>query len=393
MHTPLDYSAAMRELDRLVAVGEDRVRRTTIGSSIQGRSLTMLDISDPNVTDDHKERAVLTAGHHGMEPGGVRGCLKTLGWLLEGEGQPLLKCLAVRCIPMVNPDGLVIDNARNANGVNLDMNYQAADGLTEPETKAVWEAVSEFQPEAAIDMHNFAATHSSVYIHPRDQTLEDEEIANRIAKRIYERCENNGFPMWEPAWLEGYPKNILSLSHRCHKEFHTFPIVPETNEAQFEPDEEAECGRIMVSSILELAAVTSPGQLEPGFPVRTIKNGHTADLYARGETAAQRRSSRIELWSHRNQIEIRDCLTKWRGHYQIVLEDSFCPQHGVGLRFRLPKWKKIAAVERDGVELSKSPLNGYQIREDAYSIYLYLDIGYFESRADVSVNYNNDARA
>ena len=67
MHTPLDYDSTMAELDRLTAVGGDRVHRQVIGSSVQGRHLIALDISNPRIEDDKKERAVLTAGHHGME--------------------------------------------------------------------------------------------------------------------------------------------------------------------------------------------------------------------------------------------------------------------------------------------------------------------------------------
>ncbi|HPA44969.1 MAG TPA: M14 family zinc carboxypeptidase [bacterium] len=388
MHTPLDYDAAIVELDRLVTAGGENVRKTVIGSSLDGRPLVMLDILESNVDETDVQRAVLTAGHHGMEPGGVRGCLKVLSWLIEGNGRSLLDCLHLRCIPMVNPDGLVIDNARNAHGANLDMNYQDEDGLTEPESKAVWKAVSEFQPDAEIDMHNYAATHSSVYIHPRGETPEDEEIAGRIVKRMYDRCAKHDFPMWEPAWLENYPANVISLCHRCYQEFHAFPIVTETNEAQFEPEEEAECGFLMASTVLDLAAETWPGHLDSGFPVQSVKSGYTTSLYARGKTAAERRANRIELWQHRDYLEVRDIWPETANRYRVVLEavkGYWTPRQGAGLRLRFPNGRTVRAVERDGIELEESPLDGYQVRTDSCSTYLYIDMSYLYGCTDVIV--------
>ncbi|HQO35954.1 MAG TPA: hypothetical protein PLG59_14925, partial [bacterium] len=55
------------------------------------------------------------------------------------------------------------------------------------------------------------------------------------------------------------------------------------------------------------------------------------------------------------------------------------------LRLRFPNGRTVRAVERDGIELEESPLDGYQVRTDSCSTYLYIDMSYLYGCTDVIV--------
>ncbi len=111
-------------------------RHFTYGTSVQGRDLEGIVISD-NVNDTEPEPEVrLAATIHGNEPPGLIMQLNFAEYLLSNYGQPghedvtdLVDNYEIHIMPLHNPDGYVADQRYNANGVDLNRNFPEPDPL------------------------------------------------------------------------------------------------------------------------------------------------------------------------------------------------------------------------------------------------------------------------
>ncbi|UCC93868.1 MAG: DUF2817 domain-containing protein, partial [Thermoplasmata archaeon] len=103
---------------------------TSIGTSVNGRELWTVRITDPNVPAAGKMRIYIDGEHHGNEQLGGELCILLIRHLLEDQTDPLVKRVLEESIvwvtPMLNPDGVARDRRGNANGVDLNRNYPFA---------------------------------------------------------------------------------------------------------------------------------------------------------------------------------------------------------------------------------------------------------------------------
>jgi predicted deacylase len=103
---------------------------TSIGSSVNGRELWTVRITDPNVPAEGKMRIYIDGEHHGNEQLGGELCILLLHHLLEDQTDPLVARVLQESIvwvtPMLNPDGNARDRRSNVNGVDLNRNYPYA---------------------------------------------------------------------------------------------------------------------------------------------------------------------------------------------------------------------------------------------------------------------------
>jgi hypothetical protein len=103
---------------------------TSIGSSVNGRELWTVRITDPNVPAEGKMRIYIDGEHHGNEQLGGELCILLLHHLLEDQTDPLVQRVLQESIvwvtPMLNPDGNARDRRGNANGIDLNRNYPFA---------------------------------------------------------------------------------------------------------------------------------------------------------------------------------------------------------------------------------------------------------------------------
>ena len=152
------------DLERFLADIRDNtlVDITTIGATVEGRSLEIVRIGNPSAP----HRLLLRARCHPWESGGnwvVQGLMKRL---LRGnaEAKKYLDRYCVYVLPMTNKDGVVRGRARyNSKGMDLNRQWdKPAVQTLAPENHALegWlqrMAAAGTLPELAIDFHNASA--------------------------------------------------------------------------------------------------------------------------------------------------------------------------------------------------------------------------------------------
>ncbi len=114
----LDYRSAI--------VGDQRVRSAeTIGRSLGGNPLHMLEVTSPLGSDQDKALVWAVARQHPGEPEGSHMMEGLINWLLGGsaEADALLESARVFLVPFLNPDGVLEGNQR-VNQAGLDLNRQ-----------------------------------------------------------------------------------------------------------------------------------------------------------------------------------------------------------------------------------------------------------------------------
>lgn len=105
----------------------DLVSVEVIGESIEGRPLYDVIVTNQNVPGP-KLAPILDGGHHANELGGIEIMLFTVDFLLQNHERnatvrEIVDTLEVHVVPLVNPDGYVVQTRGNALGVNLNRNY------------------------------------------------------------------------------------------------------------------------------------------------------------------------------------------------------------------------------------------------------------------------------
>ncbi|MEM8710189.1 MAG: M14 family zinc carboxypeptidase [Planctomycetota bacterium] len=184
-------------LDQVRADYPDLVTaKVSIGTSVQGRHLWMIKVSDNPDEDESEPEVLIDALHHGREPQSMQSTMFFLAWLLESYGSdPVATYLVnereIYFVPCVNPDGYEYNrflapnggglwrknrrsNGGGLFGVDLNRNYPfqwATTGSTsdpasivyhgpspgsEPEVQAMIQLVAQREFRTALTVHSFA---------------------------------------------------------------------------------------------------------------------------------------------------------------------------------------------------------------------------------------------
>ena len=146
----------------------DITRLESIGQSVQGRELWVIEISDnPGVNEIEPEFKYI-ANMHGDETVGRELSLYLIEWLVEGYGSDpratdIINNTDVFIMPTMNPDGFEMGQRYNANGIDLNRDFpdQFTDVSNttngrEPETRAVMEWTWEHHFVLSANMHGGA---------------------------------------------------------------------------------------------------------------------------------------------------------------------------------------------------------------------------------------------
>lgn len=131
-----------------------------LGESVKGKAI------DCYYFGSGPETVIFFGAFHGDEPESASLMFQFVAHL---QAHPeLLKDRTAVIVPVVNPDGLAIENRRNANQVDLNRNYPTSNWnsegwgtdywggpgpVSEPETKIVVELLERFQPDRIISVH------------------------------------------------------------------------------------------------------------------------------------------------------------------------------------------------------------------------------------------------
>ena len=114
-------------------------RTFTWGSSVQGRDLWGIVISDDVQNTEAEPEVRLSSTMHGDEPPGMVMLYNLAHYLVENYGQPgyddvtyLVDNYEIHIMPLHNPDGYIADTRANANSVDLNRNFPEPEGSSNP---------------------------------------------------------------------------------------------------------------------------------------------------------------------------------------------------------------------------------------------------------------------
>ncbi len=113
---------------------------TTIGNSVLGRPIEMVEITDASVPDSGKERVWIHTAVHPAETTAFFQMEGLIDWLgsSDPDAEALLDRVIFDIVPMANPDGVWLGNYRtNANSVNLENEWTAPYNSPQPEIVAM----------------------------------------------------------------------------------------------------------------------------------------------------------------------------------------------------------------------------------------------------------------
>lgn len=172
------YSEAVAELNSLASTYPSLTQLTSIGTSIEGRDIWALKISDNAAVDENEPEVLIMGNHHAREVISVIIPLYVATELLNGYGSnstytDWIDNREIWIIPTVNPDGLVYvettnlfwrKNRRGGYGVDINRNYDehwgyddiGSSGSTSNETYRGASPASEPETQA---VQNFMAAH------------------------------------------------------------------------------------------------------------------------------------------------------------------------------------------------------------------------------------------
>ncbi len=119
------FDEIVGDLDEMVSLFPSLITaKQSIGTSIEGRDIWMVKISDNPNANENEEEILYTGLMHAREPQGMASAMYFMWYLLENYGSDsvvdfLVDNRELYFIPCVNPDGYVYNEVTNPNGGGL----------------------------------------------------------------------------------------------------------------------------------------------------------------------------------------------------------------------------------------------------------------------------------
>lgn len=166
-----DWTPHEQELAFLGAVDKsDRVAVKEIGRTKQGRPLHRVELGYPRPVGARKARtrptALVVCSQHGNEPSGREACLKQLrdlAFSTDAKVIDLLKRTTWVFVPTANPDGRAANTRENTEPQDVNRDHLT---LTSLEAQAMAQVVKDYQPEVAMDLHEYGPSQPVIYDNP-----------------------------------------------------------------------------------------------------------------------------------------------------------------------------------------------------------------------------------
>ncbi len=150
-----------------VAADSPRARVKKIGTTRQGRTLNLVVLGAPAPRTSLEGRSqptlLFTCSQHGNEPAGREACMTTLRDLAFSDGPAtiaLLERATILFVPAANPDGRAANTRGNSDGTDINRDHIT---LATPEARAVAGVVRSWQPDIAIDLHEYGPSTPVLY--------------------------------------------------------------------------------------------------------------------------------------------------------------------------------------------------------------------------------------
>ncbi len=181
VYTPIPYPEIAPTLQE-IADTSNRVRFEVIGQSAGGLDMYLVTLTDPTAMGrlgryqairntmlkdpekaqllieklgDFKVPVFINASIHGDEAPGVDAAInliETLAYDDSPEVQAILDSVILLVNVVANPDGRVLNTRANANGFDLNRDFITQ---SQPETKAMVQVITEWNPMVVLDLHGF----------------------------------------------------------------------------------------------------------------------------------------------------------------------------------------------------------------------------------------------
>lgn len=190
----------------------------SIGKSSQGRDMQMMLITNTLKDDKGKKRIYIHGRIHPSETP-ASWCLEGLIDELTGDtdyAKALRDNAIFYILPFINPDGVALGYSRcNANGVNMEINYNREDSLTQQEVRNVKNFIMTTTYGGAnidlfLNFHSQVANYATFWLHTAETTskrFHKEEMtfsALSIDNNPYFERHCLSFSKIHPKYLEGY---------------------------------------------------------------------------------------------------------------------------------------------------------------------------------------------
>ncbi len=275
----LIYSEIIQQLDSMKLLFPNLIKtKETLGSSIEGREIYIVKISDNPDTDESDEPEVLyTALHHAREPQGMMTVIYYMWWLLENYGKDpeatyLVNNRQMWFVPVVNPDGYVYnqtlspiggggwrknrrDNGDGTFGVDLNRNYgpflmwNAPNGgsstskgsdtyrgpapFSEPETQAIRNFMQTQNIKTCFNYH----TYSNLLIYPWGYSSTESSDSLLFRMWTFDMSAENRYAIGTDLQTVGYSTrgNSDDYMYGDSSKPRTYAMTPEVGTTGFWP--------------------------------------------------------------------------------------------------------------------------------------------------------------
>ena len=338
------------------------------GISGQNMPVYLLKITDSSVPDTDKQICLVTTLHCGPERSGTSGALSLIDWMLSDD--PLAaetrRRQIVLIMPVVNPLALFYtDRWRNEHGVEpyagSDLEGKAWDveNLTfrrpekAPEVMAVLSVVDEYQPEVHVDFHGTGlqeykpdqlgsrrmyqgqimteitgSAYSNYALRPWDWRVTEAMIdAGKEAGFPSDRFEADAqrtfwgtelAPLGKKLW-HGVPQ--FYTQHYSYAKYHTMIATQEVAWEQSIVER--------TKGLFRIGNKVWNDERQPSYPVNRMKHfvGHFVTAY--GNTASERRKSRVELWSKQSNLAMGFIYPQTDGRESLVCATTAAAKRAV----------------------------------------------------------------
>ena len=317
-------------LDRIESDHPTLVKKQIIGASENGLDIPAFFITDPAVSAEDKQTAVVTLGRHGQELGTRVIGAEIMAYLVSDEAAQLRRNQVFIVVPVANPDGFVLNEF-----------HSSRTGLTATEKAVFGPLFRTNPPDMVLDYHSLGQVGGpqtdtgdiEVIIPANTGTWAmDEQIHARVALEMQRDCEARGWPYDihtlqevaayfmrpETPWRTQEEKVFVFQQQDAgelydgYTNFTSAPAYRQWRSLVFGIEANhfglGEAGVIADSGLAPFLALARFGQgrlgwqEHPGYPVGLVHGDFRTSLRPVGATVSDRRGSRTELWSRRRDL-------------------------------------------------------------------------------------------
>ncbi len=331
----------------------DRVKISVIGKTLKDNDIILCKITDFNVPPDDKQVFLYTCTHVGVELNAMTSGLHFIKWLLadsELAAETRKKQIALFVL-VAMPDAYLEQRyASDEQGEGSPTaGYYSWKGVLKPEKNpeavALVKLMDEYQPDFAIDAHGFAQADASMCESTGvsgGSALVSHTWEPKIIDMMIEAADNAGFGVratngeWGGGFMQCtgeilaqyrandigpeyndcfkhelcahhffYKESNISLSVYAYHLYHTMATIMEIGIEQ--------AAVAQLKKLMEIGNSRWITECHAGYPVNFMGYGQCVALAGYGQTALERRKSRVEIWKKYNQFALGYCNPPNRG--------------------------------------------------------------------------------